>query len=166
MAKHYGGSKTLRQRSLKHLVFLGKLTGNLHKQRITTVIVNCYAVVFLVQQGPIFQKSRFFAALHYGYRAWSFLSKTCTPPVSSNRAGKPEGSLWESPYPEKSAELTKGAFKEGPSNFTLAVPALVKPTATSSGKSKWRLCKWGLNVLVHNCPRLPACVTICEESSP
>ena len=29
-----------------------------------------------------------------------------------------------------------------------------------SGKSKWGLSKWGLKVLVHNCPRLPAIVVI------
>ena len=39
--------------SLKHLVFLGKYTGNLHILRITTVIVNYYAVVLVVRQGPL-----------------------------------------------------------------------------------------------------------------
>ena len=29
-----------------------------------------------------------------------------------------------------------------------------------SGKSKWGLSKWGLKVLVHNCPRLPTIVVI------
>ena len=28
------------------------------------------------------------------------------------------------------------------------------------GKSKWGLCKWGLKVLVHNCPQLPTIVVI------
>ena len=63
-AKHYDGSvgqQTLRRQqnttagSPKHLVFQAKI----HRKspqiatRITTVIVNCYAVVFLVRQGPL-----------------------------------------------------------------------------------------------------------------
>ena len=30
----------------------------------------------------------------------------------------------------------------------------------NSGKSKWGLSKWGLKVVVHNCPRLPTIVVI------
>ena len=37
--------------------------------------------------------------------------------------------------------------------------AFVKPFFVS-GKSKWGLSKWGLKVLVHNCPRLPTIVIL------
>ena len=56
---HYSGSKLLRRQqntmagSLKHLVFLGKFTGNLPTEQITTVIVNYCAVVLLVRRGPL-----------------------------------------------------------------------------------------------------------------
>ena len=33
-----------------------------------------------------------------------------------------------------------------------------------SGKSKWGLSKWGLKVLVHNCPRLPTIVVILRRN--
>ena len=36
----------------------------------------------------------------------------------------------------------------------------------SSGKSKWGLSKWGLKVLVHNCPRLPTIVVILWRKFP
>ena len=35
-----------------------------------------------------------------------------------------------------------------------------------SGKSKWGLSKWGLKVLVHNCPRLPTIVVILRPEFP
>ena len=35
-----------------------------------------------------------------------------------------------------------------------------------SGKSKWGLNKWGLKVLVHNCPRLPTIVVILRRKFP
>ena len=31
------------------------------------------------------------------------------------------------------------------------------------GKSKWGLCKWGLKVFVHNCPRSPTIVAILQR---
>ena len=35
-----------------------------------------------------------------------------------------------------------------------------------SGKSKWGLCKWGLKVLIHNCPRLPKIVDSLRRKFP
>ena len=35
-----------------------------------------------------------------------------------------------------------------------------------SGKSKWGLSKWGLKVLVHNCPRLPTILSILRRKFP
>ena len=35
-----------------------------------------------------------------------------------------------------------------------------------SGKSQWGLSKWGLKVLVHNCPRLPTIVVILRRKLP
>ena len=41
-----------------------------------------------------------------------------------------------------------------------------KNPQNNSGKSRWGLSKWGLKVLVHNCPRLPTTVVSFGESSP
>ena len=44
---------------------------------------------------------------------------------------------------------------------------LYKPSQQKkSGKSKRGLCKWGLKVLVHNCPRLPTIVVILPRKFP
>ena len=59
VAKHYDGSKSLRQ-GLRNTSFSwGEFTGNLHKKKqITTVIVNYYAIVFLVRKGPLGGRGR------------------------------------------------------------------------------------------------------------
>ena len=41
-----------------------------------------------------------------------------------------------------------------------------KRCTPNSGKSQWGLCKWGLSVLVHNCPRLPTLVVILWRKFP
>ena len=46
------------------------------------------------------------------------------------------------------------------------LPQSPKVSHPFSGKSKWGLSKWGLKVLVHNCPRLPTIVVILRRKFP